>query len=357
MNWARCAPHGHRWDQDDELMEAGHEAGHNAMHPGEPFTVIPTKPLFGEEPAAPSGSALERVGARDLGDIDRSAAPLLVVNRIAPEGHTMLFGPGNAGKGLLTCSWVEQHVDEGGRVLLLDFEDHPEEWARRLWGLGGVDMFEGTPVRHISPLRTAFDKDGVRWHELALAAREHEATLIVIDSIAYAIPGLDPSEPKAATAYSSAIQQFGLPVLSLAHMNRAGDDRYPFGSVFWHAGARLTWSLVPDGDRGSKLNNRKHNNYEWRGAYRVTSDWLDDIPREVHEKPYNVTVAQRIADYLRAGPMTLGVLEAMFAGDEGGEPVKRNSILQALRRGLTATPKVWTTEGDHWVLVPKEEAL
>jgi hypothetical protein len=285
-------------------------------------------------------TALERIGARPLGDIDRSPAPPLIVGRISPDGHTMLFGPGDAGKGLTACSWVMQHVKDGGRVLILDFEDHPEEWARRLFGLGGTEMFEGTPIRHVSPLRNGAPK----WRLLVEAAREHGATLIVVDSVAYAIPGTDPSDPQAATAYSAAIQPFGVPVLSLAHMNRMGDARYPFGSVFWHAGARITWSLVPDGEHGSKLQNRKHNNYEWRGAYMVTSDWLDNIPRNVHERSYSITVSERIADVLKAGPASLDDIEASLSSDEGGEPIKRATI----RRGLTTTPKPWTVANDVW---------
>jgi hypothetical protein len=298
------------------------------------------------EPVDLDGSALERAGARALGDIDRSAAPPLMVGRIAPEGHTMLFGPGNAGKGLLASSWTAQHVANGGRVLILDFEDHPEEWARRLFGLGGAPMFEDTPIRHVSPLR----QGKLDWPLLVGAAQEHAASLIVVDSVAYAIPGSDPSEPQAATAYSAAIQPFGVPVLSLAHMNRMGDARYPFGSVFWHAGARMTWSLVPDGETGAKLHNRKANNYEWQGAYMVTSEWLDDIPRNVHEQSYSVSVAERIADALKAGPASLDDLEAGLNGDEGGEPVKRPTIRKALTRGLTSVPKVWTVEDEKWAL-------
>jgi hypothetical protein len=134
-------------------------------------------------------------------------------------------------------------------------------------------------------------------------------------------------------------------------MNRMGDARYPFGSVFWHAGARITWSLVPDGERGSKLHSRKHNNYEWRGAYMVTSDWLDGIPRNVSERSYAVTVAERIAEALKAGPATLDEVVAALNGEEDGEPVKRNSIIQALRRGLTARPQLWTVKDDRWSLL------
>jgi hypothetical protein len=191
------------------------------------------------------------------------------------------------------------------------------------------------------------------WSLLHAAAREHDASLIVVDSVAYAIPGKNPSDPDVATAYSEAIQPFGIPVLSLAHMNRMGDGRYPFGSVFWHAGARVTWSLVRDGEKGSKLTNRKHNNYEWQGAYTVTSDWLDDLPRSVTERSFTATLAERIAEALADGPMSLAEVVSALSG-EGRDPVKRDSVDKALRRGLTAVPKVWTILEDRWRLVGPE---
>jgi hypothetical protein len=298
-----------------------------------------------EDPEVPD--ALERTGARSLGDIDRSPALPLIVGRISPNGHTILYGPGDAGKGLLACWWIVQHVLGGGRVLILDFEDHPEEWARRIWGIGGAEMFEDTPIRHVSPLRAGT----LDWGLLRAAAREHGATLIVVDSLAYAIPGKDPSDPESATAYSRLIQPFGIPVLSLAHMNRMGDARYPFGSVFWHAGARITWSLQPDGDAGSKLHNRKHNNYQWQGAYMMTSDWLDGIPHNVNERSYAATLAERIVEALKAGPASLDDVVAALKGEDGSEPVKRNSVLQALRRGLAASPRHWTTRDERWTLL------
>ena len=285
----------------------------------------------------------EMAGARSLGDINRDAPQPLLGGRLSPDGHTILFGPGNAGKGVLASSWVTNHVQDGGRVLILDFEDHPEEWARRIWGLGGQPMMSG-PIRHVSPLTHGAPD----WDLLHAVGREHRSTLVVIDSVAYAVPGKDPSLAETATAYSAVIQPFGSPVLSLAHMNRVGDMRYPFGSVFWHAGARVTWSLVPGANGESKLRNAKANNYEWQGEYVVTSEWLDDIPRAVYETRYMASVAERIEAVLATGPASLDDIVAGLAAD--GDEVKRNSVRQALRRGLLQTPKPWTVESEVWHL-------
>ena len=50
------------------------------------------------------------------------------------------------------------------------------------------EMFAGTPIRHVNPLCNGAPK----WPLLVEASREHEATLIVVDSVAHAIPGTDP---------------------------------------------------------------------------------------------------------------------------------------------------------------------
>lgn len=115
-------------------------------------------------------------------------------------------------------------------------------------------------------------------------------------------------------------------------------------------------SLVPDGEHGSKLQSRKHNNYPWGGAYMVTSDWLDGIPRNVTERSYAVSLAERIAEVLKGGSMTLAEIVAGLNGeDQDGEPVKRDTIRRTLQRGLTTTPKVWTVRGERWLLVENDD--
>ena len=309
-----------------------------------------TQSLIGSEAAADLAATqratlFEQTGARPLSLVDRSAPAPLMVGRISPNGHTILFGPGDAGKGLLASLWITEHVRAGGKVLILDFEDHPEEWGRRIWGLGGQDALDGVTI--VAPLSSATKDGAVDWPSLYRLREVIGSTVVTIDSVAYAIPGLDPSEAKAATTYSARIQPFGVPVLSLAHMNRMGDARYPFGSTFWHAGARMTWSLVPDGENGAKLQNRKHNNYEWQGAYAVTSDWFDDIPRNVHQTSYAVSIRGRIEDVLKLGPASLDEVVSALNADEGGEPVKRDTVKRTLNRELS---RQWTIKDGLYLL-------
>jgi len=38
-----------------------------------------------------------------------------------------------------------------------------------------------------------------------------------------------------------AARQIGIGAMHIGHIGRSGDDQKPFGSVFWHNGARCTW--------------------------------------------------------------------------------------------------------------------
>jgi len=44
---------------------------------------------------------------------------------------------GGVGKGTLTAWWIVNLIAGGHRVLLVDYEGHPEEWARRIYGSVG----------------------------------------------------------------------------------------------------------------------------------------------------------------------------------------------------------------------------
>jgi len=43
-----------------------------------------------------------------------------------------------------------------------------------------------------------------------------------------------PDGPGTVALYAARSSTIGIPVLSLAHVTKEGDLRYPFGSVFWH---------------------------------------------------------------------------------------------------------------------------
>lgn len=290
-----------------------------------------------------------RSHVKRLSELDRSPAPPLLLDRLDPLGPTILYGPGGIGKGVLASSWASRLQQAERRVLILDYEDHPEEWARRVHGLSGEDAMD---ILHVPALR---EWGGAIWmhSESVREFVESEGiTYLVIDSAVMACAGTDPSSPEAPSLYSSGLQAIGVPSLTLAHVNRAHDARYPFGSVFWHNLARITWSLMPKGEE-RLLVARKHNNYAKPGASSVTSTWHDGVLGEVWEKPAAWTLLDRIAEALSDGPATPSAIAGILNdGMEEGERTTRQSVSGVLTRDLrtNGTSSRFTVEDGNWTL-------
>jgi hypothetical protein len=271
------------------------------------------------------------------------------LGHLDPQGHTILHGMGGVGKGTLAAWWIVRLVAAGHRVLVLDYEGHPEEWARRIFGLGGAEAMDA--VLYVSPSSAGWNgRRGATWHQasdLHALAVEWGATYAVVDSIVPACGGTDPLKPEAAGQYAAALVQIGIPALSLAHVTKADNPAYPFGSIFWHNLARMSWSLTRNGET-VQLVCRKANNYGHLGRFVVSTTWLDERLGEVAITPYSVVLAGRIAEAVADKPLTLTEIVAKLNEDEPEGPVKTDSVRAALRRGLKA--RRFTLSDDRWGL-------
>jgi hypothetical protein len=292
-------------------------------------------PLPGER-AGPT--VLELTGARVLADIPPEPPAPLLVGRIHPRAHTILYGTGGSRKGTLCAAWIVELVKLGHRVVVADYEDHPDEWRGRVGSLGGSAPL--TEVLHVAPLSPAWK--GVRgplWAQavdLRRLADEWGATLLVVDSIVVACGGADPMDPGTPARYAAALQEIGRPVLSLAHVAKEGGLTYPFGSIFWHNLARATWSLEVDGSGAtSLLASRKVNEGERKGRFVVDVTYRDGLPGEVAERQYSAVLADRVAAALDDGPASVPAIVDRLNEDAGEGPgVKADSVRHVLRRGL-----------------------
>jgi hypothetical protein len=244
---------------------------------------------------------------------------------------------------------VTRLVAQGHTVLILDYENHPEEWARRYFGLAGVDGADR--VKHVSPIAPGFKgPHGPIWQAARVLRNltyELDATYLVIDSAVTACGGADPMEPGTPARYSEALQEIDLPALSLAHVTKADDLRYPFGSIFWHNLARVTWSLSKASGGHLELVNRKANNYENQGRYEVTTTWIEGVLREVSERGFTAALSDRIDEVLADGPLTATeIVDRLNEDTEAGESdVKADSVAKALRRGVGGLAARFTVEG------------
>lgn len=175
----------------------------------------------------------------DIGVLDltgyRSSPPAPYMGVIAPEGTTVLYGEGGDGKGWIAAAMIRGLLQSSIKTAILDFENHPSEWAYRLDRLG-VPLHQ---VVYVQPVGT-MDK----WANARAAAmlKDMAVDFLVVDSAMYASNIDDPFSPNGAMAFKQARLRLGnMPALLLAHTAKGADSIY--GSVFWRNEARLTWHL------------------------------------------------------------------------------------------------------------------
>jgi hypothetical protein len=300
------------------------------------------------------GDIIERTGVCTLDAFSTEPPPPMLIDRLDPNGPTILYGPGGAGKGTLGSWWILQLVRAGKRVLIADYENHPEEWARRIHGLGGAEVITSGAIQHVAPLsRHWLGRRGAIWEqqndirELVVALG---IDIIVIDSIGFACLGADVSDAATPQLYGAALEAIDVLPVSLAHVPKDGNLAFPFGSVFWHNGARGTWSLVEDGPKRI-LTHRKHNNYPKYPTQQVEMTWRDGVPVEIWERPHHEATATRIERVLGNGPMSVrSIVAALNAeiDDEDEKDIKQDTLERALRRGAKANPPRFAKEGELW---------
>jgi hypothetical protein len=221
-----------------------------------------------------------------------------------------LFGDGGTLKSMLSL-FVAGRLDQAGaRVGLFDWELAAEDHRDRLERLFGENLPGIRYARCIRPLFYEVDR-------LRRIVVDHQLDYVILDSVAFACDG-PPEAAEVAGRYFQAVRQIG-PVGSLhvAHISKAeGADQKPFGSVFWHNGARATWfakvaETVPDGKRMTLgLYNRKSNLGALRSpvAFEITfGDERTTFRRaDVADSPdlaAHMSIRQRMAHALRRGSM------------------------------------------------------
>ena len=185
-------------------------------------------------------------------DAERAGGPAIDLRTVSPaiaadgldvhgikilDRHPMIaFGDGGSAKSLLALSIAGELSNGGLRVGYADWELSPEEHRTRLEQLFGPVMPEIFYIRCARPMTAEADR-------IKRLVREHALSYLVCDSISFACDG-PPEAAEVAARYFQCLRQIGVGSLSLAHTNKSDDaDRKPFGSAFWHNGARATWNV------------------------------------------------------------------------------------------------------------------
>jgi hypothetical protein len=251
--------------------------------------------------------------ANALADAGYIVPPLLVARM-----PTIVFGDGGSAKSLLALA-AAATIESGkpylglepaatGRVALLDYEMTAPEHRDRLLLLTGEPMPGIVYVPCSRPL--ADDVDRIR----RIVAR-HDLEYLVVDSVGLACDG-PPEAAEVANRFFGALRELGLGSLLVAHVNRSGDTERPFGSTFWHNGARRTWYVKREADIGSNvvtvgLFNKKANTGPIAPPLGFKVEWDDGITisrtdvRDVPDIASHVPLTYRIEDALRVGARTI----------------------------------------------------
>jgi hypothetical protein len=207
--------------------------------------------------------AAERAGqpAVDLRDLERPSADdaIRVEGLSLPRRHpAIIFGDGGAAKSYTGLYLAGRLVEQGFKLSLFDWELAGEDHRDRLERLFGKLMPRILYARCERPL--VYESDRLR-----RIVRDEKIDYAIYDSVAFACDG-PPEAAEVASRYFRAVRQIGVGSLNIEHVSKADDsDGKPFGSTFWHNGARSTWYVKltdasPDGktlDVG--LFNRKSN--------------------------------------------------------------------------------------------------
>lgn len=285
-----------------------------------------------------------------LADIEERDPLPLRLGRLDPEDHTILFGDGGTGKGVVAAWWAARLSREGEIVLILDFERHARyEWRPRVRAFGG-DLSRVYIAQPTLPIWDIAAQAAERIHDLGV-------TWVFVDSVGWACIGQEVEKSTTAIQYSAAISLFERPTLSLAHTTKANaDPQHPFGSVYWSNASRITIGMAGRGDAPPVLTNRKTNQ---RGVFApVEIDWswsaTGALPSTLIEVVQKVTAAERAhAVLLTSGAMPMDELLAHVLTD-GGPEVTAAALRNAMNRRTDLFKK---TGDDRWNLaIPNPRA-
>lgn len=342
----------------DESKKAG--LGVLRAWPSDPLVVGPKdwreRVVSGDTSRPEPAHSEELDEIRPLADVVSAEAVKYLIGKIHPDGHTILFGAGGTGKGMIAADWVVKFVEEEDiDVLVVDYEQNAtHEWRPRVQSLASEP--ETLKRVHIwQPTQAIWDVAG----ELREAVLSLGIGCVVVDSLMYACAGAKVEESGTVAAYSLAIAQCPSPVLSLAHTTKEDDPRYPFGSVFWNNDARVTVSVENTGAPGElgkprRLNVRKANQGVPFLPEQVDWSWetMPGLPAHLNLEYSSATKSnlERVADAVRSlGGTAFGPSDIVDITDKDGYGhIDAGAVSRALQAMKPGQLVVMLNGGRKW---------
>jgi hypothetical protein len=184
--------------------------------------------------------AADRAGlpAVDLRELPRPSSEddsIVIDGLVLPKRHpAILFGDGGTAKSYTALYLAGRMAESGMSVALFDWELAGDDHRDRLERLFPDGMPRVLYARCERPL--VYETDRLR-----RIVQDNKIQYTIFDSVAFACDG-PPEAAEIAGRYFRAVRQIGGGSLHIAHISKAeGADKKPFGSTFWHNGARSTW--------------------------------------------------------------------------------------------------------------------
>ena len=227
---------------------------------------------------------------------------------------SFLYGDGGTGKSYLAL-WIATILcrDRGINVLYCDWEFSASEHRVRLERLCGPDHLPGGALQYmrcVSPLVQEQQK-------IEQVISEKNIGFCVMDSVTFANDGA-PESAEFCASYFRATRSLGVGSLHLAHTTKQtqdGQDSKPFGSTFWHNGARATY-LVKRAESGPNnalvevsITNKKSNSGPLLPPVGVrltfTENRTEIDPFDVAQSPdlsSSLPIWQRVKSLVATGP-------------------------------------------------------
>ena len=231
--------------------------------------------------------------------------------RLLDRHPIFLFGDGGAAKSYLALYIAGRLAQRGIVPALFDWELAGDDHRDRLECLFGSDMPDIRYVHCARPLVHEADR-------LRRIVRDEAIAYAVYDSVAFACDG-PPEAAEVAQRYFQVVRQIGVGSLHIAHISKAdGADQKPFGSAFWHNGARATWNVklaadtMPSGNQITiGLYNRKANLGGIRPAvgFEISLEANRTVFRRVNvadvsDLAGHLSIRQRMVHVLRRGSLS-----------------------------------------------------
>lgn len=228
-----------------------------------------------------------------LQDAPESMALPVLLPPFAVAGPSILFGDGGSGKTYFALAIAicvatgAPFMGEDSRVMRTLYVDYEAD-AATLKGRAG-ELATGMGLNGDRIPLDYWPAQGVSVMDLVPSLRRKvqrdNIGLLIVDSAGLAAGG-EPERAETAIRYFNALAALRVPSVTIAHQTKAGDDKYPFGSIFWHNSARCTWNvklLQEETGNVSRLGlfNRKSNNSRLAPPIGALMRWDDGAGKSV----------------------------------------------------------------------------